>query len=84
MRNRLGKDLVAQLVEHSTFNAGVPGSSPGGVTNFLIMLKFNIKVLQPDEECPLKYGNCAGCPYFGTVVDEGIVCYADEEPSQEN
>lgn len=51
---------------------------------YLIMLKFNIRVLQPDEECPLKYGNCAGCPYFGTVVDEGIVCYADEEPSQED
>lgn len=48
------------------------------------MLIFNIKVLQPDEECPLKYGNCAGCPYFGTVVDEGIICYADEEPSQED
>ena len=48
------------------------------------MLMFNIKVLQPDEECPLKYGNCAGCPYFGTVVDEGIVCYADEAPSQED
>ena len=25
-------DFVAQLVEHLTFNEGVPGSSPGGVT----------------------------------------------------
>lgn len=48
------------------------------------MLKFKIKVLQPDEECPLKFGNCAECPYFGTVVDEGIICYADEAPSQED
>ncbi len=28
----LQNDLVAQLVEHSTFNAGVVGSSPTGVT----------------------------------------------------
>ena len=25
-------DPVAQSVEHNTFNVGVPGSSPGGVT----------------------------------------------------
>lgn len=25
---------VAQLVEHDTFNVGVPGSSPGGLTSF--------------------------------------------------
>lgn len=59
-------------------------SPAGSLNTFLIMLKFNIKVLQPDEECPLKFGNCAGCPYFGTVVDEGIICYADEEPSKED
>ena len=26
-------DLLAQLVEHNTFNVGVAGSSPAGVTN---------------------------------------------------
>ena len=26
-------DPVAQQVEHNTFNVGVPGSSPGGITN---------------------------------------------------
>ena len=33
-------DLIAQLVEHETFNFGVEGSSPSGVTNniFLIAL----------------------------------------------
>ena len=25
-------DPVAQSVEHNTFNVGVPGSSPGGIT----------------------------------------------------
>ena len=25
-------DPVAQQVEHNTFNVGVPGSSPGGIT----------------------------------------------------
>lgn len=30
------KDLVAQLVEHSTFNAGVPGSRPGGITTLTL------------------------------------------------
>ena len=28
----LGKDSVAQLVEHNTFNVGVLGSSPSGIT----------------------------------------------------
>ncbi len=28
-------DLVAQLVEHNTFNVGVLGSNPSGVTNYL-------------------------------------------------
>ncbi len=27
-----GVDPVAQSVEHNTFNVGVPGSSPGGIT----------------------------------------------------
>ena len=27
-----GDDLVAQLVEHNTFNVGVLGSSPSGIT----------------------------------------------------
>ena len=27
-----GEDLVAQLVEHITFNDGVLGSSPNGIT----------------------------------------------------
>ena len=27
-------DSLAQLVEHLTFNQGVPGSSPGWITNF--------------------------------------------------
>ena len=32
-KNRLtGVDLVAQLVEHNTFNVGALGSSPSGIT----------------------------------------------------
>ncbi len=27
------EDLLAQLVEHDTFNVGVAGSSPAGVTS---------------------------------------------------
>ena len=36
------EDLVAQLVEHDTFNVGVTGSSPVGVTSSLkyILLRF--------------------------------------------
>ncbi len=30
-----GDDLVAQLVEHNTFNVGVLGSSPSGITETL-------------------------------------------------
>ena len=42
-QNKKGDDLVAQLVEHITFNDGVLGSSPNGITkslisNFLIRL----------------------------------------------
>ena len=33
----LKDDLVAQLVEHHTFNVGVLGSSPSGVTNRYIV-----------------------------------------------
>jgi hypothetical protein len=29
-----GKDSVAQLVEHYTFNVGVLGSNPSGITYF--------------------------------------------------
>ena len=29
-------DLVAQLVEHNTFNVGVLGSSPSGITELVI------------------------------------------------
>lgn len=28
-----GLDLVAQLVEHNTFNVGVLGSNPNGITD---------------------------------------------------
>jgi hypothetical protein len=48
----LGKDLdlVAQLVEHNTFNVGVLGSSPSGITEMKRLSKlvasFFISVLQ--------------------------------------
>ena len=29
------EDLVAQPVEHNTFNVGVAGSNPAGVTKFI-------------------------------------------------
>ena len=32
MRKRSVSDLVAQLVEHNTFNVGALGSSPSGIT----------------------------------------------------
>ena len=39
-----GLDLVAQLVEHNTFNVGVLGSNPNGITErketALILLSF--------------------------------------------
>ena len=46
-----GDDLVAQLVEHNTFNVGVLGSSPSGITKKLDNTRqqkdnsYNIKVL---------------------------------------
>ncbi len=33
-------DPVAQQVEHNTFNVGVPGSSPGGITKEMIATEF--------------------------------------------
>ena len=37
-----GVDPVAQQVEHNTFNVGVPGSSPGGITeNQAVTVKCN-------------------------------------------
>ena len=32
-------DPVAQSVEHNTFNVGVPGSSPGGITDKIKQLQ---------------------------------------------
>ena len=32
-------DPVAQQVEHNTFNVGVPGSSPGGITEKIKQLQ---------------------------------------------
>ena len=32
-KNKKRDDLVAQLVEHNTFNVGALGSSPSGITS---------------------------------------------------
>ena len=40
-------DLLAQLVEHDTFNVGVLGSSPRGVTNVSDTTKFEIFLYCP-------------------------------------
>lgn len=39
MADRKWRDLVAQLVEHDTFNVGVTGSSPVGVTNKILYME---------------------------------------------
>lgn len=39
------KDLVAQLVEHNTFNVGALGSSPSGITGNPLRLTEGIFVL---------------------------------------
>lgn len=50
-------DLVAQLVEHGTFNAGVTGSSLVGVTRLDIMCIWNVS--EQDRHCSLcKLPNC--------------------------
>lgn len=34
--------------------------------------------------CPIDCENCCNCPYFGTIVDGMIVCYAENEASEED
>ena len=44
---RIRVDLVAQLVEHYTFNVGVLGSSPSGITTLISnLIKIAQKALQ--------------------------------------
>ena len=38
-QSKVKNDLVAQLVEHNTFNVGALGSSPSGIT--IIRLRFS-------------------------------------------
>ena len=49
-------DPVAQSVEHNTFNVGVPGSSPGGITEEISdnqMIVGDFFVLYPlGKKCP--------------------------------
>lgn len=40
-------DPVAQLVEHNTFNVGVPGSSPGGITGKLLGMRGFLAFMRP-------------------------------------
>jgi hypothetical protein len=40
LQPQTGDELLAQLVEHNTFNVGVPGSSPGGFTKTELRLCF--------------------------------------------
>ena len=54
-------DSVAQLVEHDTFNVGVLGSSPSGITKasdfseaFLYLL-FKLKIKEYEKRNPLRF-----------------------------
>ncbi len=44
-QNEKGDDLVAQLVEHITFNDGVLGSSPNGITSKVTDFKKAVKTV---------------------------------------
>ena len=52
-------DPVAQQVEHNTFNVGVPGSSPGGITKNTTVKAFALAVFLLSmcvqaQHCPQK------------------------------
>ena len=52
------KDLVAQLVEHNTFNVGVTGSSPVGVTKSSLKDKGRALMLEITVVAGIKSPTC--------------------------
>ena len=52
-------DSVAQLVEHNTFNVGVLGSSPSGITKKNVSLS-NIVGLYQQIQMVKRFGSSAG------------------------